>query len=134
MPKVQKELMKESIVPPKPKVAGPYSPALRAGGFVFLSGQIPADPDSGELVTGDIQTQCARVLDNLKLVLEACGLSLDDVVKTTVFLKDMNNFGRMNETYGSYFPAKPPARTTVEVARLPRDVGIEIELVALDRK
>jgi 2-iminobutanoate/2-iminopropanoate deaminase len=126
--------MKESIVPQKPKAAGPYSPALRAGGFVFLSGQIPADPDSGDLVTGDIQTQCKQVLENLKLVLAAAGLTLDDVVKTTVFLKDMNHFAKMNETYASYFPTKPPARTTVEVARLPRDVGIEIELIALDRK
>ncbi len=107
---------------------------MRAGGFVFLSGQIPADPDSGDLVTGDIQTQCKQVLENLKLVLAAAGLTLDDVVKTTVFLKDMNHFAKMNETYASYFPTKPPARTTVEVARLPRDVGIEIELIALDRK
>lgn len=126
--------MKESIIPARPKAAGPYSPALRAGGFVFLSGQIPADPDTGDLVTGDIQAQCARVLDNLKLVLDACGLTLDDVVKTTVFLKDMNNFAKMNETYRTYFTNKPPARSTVEVARLPKDVGIEIELVALDRK
>jgi 2-iminobutanoate/2-iminopropanoate deaminase len=125
--------MKESIVPQKPKVAGPYSPALRAGGFVFFSGQIPADPDSGELVAGDIQIQCIRVLENLKLVVQAAGLSMEDVVKTTVFLKDMSNFAAMNETYGSYFPKNPPARTTVEVARLPRDVGIEIEMIALDR-
>lgn len=131
---VQNRLMKESIFPKKPKVAGPYSPALRAGGFVFLSGQIPANPDSGELVTGDIKIQCKQVLENLKLVLEAAGLALEDVVKTTVFLKDMNNFAAMNEMYGSYFPGNPPARTTVEVARLPRDVGIEIEMIALDRK
>lgn len=126
--------MKESIFPEKPKAAGPYSPALRAGGFVFVSGQIPANPDSGELVTGDIKAQCKQVLENLKLVLEAAGLGLQDVVKTTVFLKDMNNFAAMNEMYGSYFPTNPPARTTVEVARLPRDVGIEIEMIALDRK
>ncbi len=125
--------MKESIFPPKPKVGGPYSPAVRAGGFVFLSGQIPADPDTGELVTGDIQAQCSRVLENLKLVLTAAGLGLEDVVKANVYLKDMNNFASMNEMYASYFPTNPPARTTVEVARLPRDVGIEIELVALDR-
>lgn len=126
--------MKESIIPPNgPKIGGPYSPALRANGFVFLSGQIPADPQTGALVTGNIQVQCARVLDNLKLVLNACGLTLDDVVKTTVFLKDMNDFAEMNETYGSYFPSKPPARTTIEVARLPRDVSIEIEMIALDR-
>ena len=126
--------MKESIFPPKPKVAGPYSPAVRAGGFVYLSGQIPADPHTGELVTGDIQAQCSRVFENLKLVLTEAGLGLEDVVKANVYLKDMNNFAAMNETYGSYFPANPPARTTVEVARLPRDVGIEIEMIALDRK
>jgi 2-iminobutanoate/2-iminopropanoate deaminase len=126
--------MKESIFPANgPKVGGPYSPAVRAGGFVFLSGQVPADPQTGELVTGDIQAQCARVLDSLQLVLQGCGLTLEDVVKTTVFLKDMNNFAAMNEKYATYFPVNPPARTTVEVARLPRDVGIEIELVALDR-
>jgi len=126
--------MKESIFPANgPKVGGPYSPAVRAGGFVFLSGQVPADPQTGELVTGDIQAQCARVLDSLQLVLQGCGLTLEDVVKTTVFLKDMNNFAAMNEKYATYFPVNPPARTTVEVARLPRDVGIEIELVALDK-
>jgi 2-iminobutanoate/2-iminopropanoate deaminase len=107
---------------------------LRAGGFVFLSGQIPADPDSGGLVTGDIKVQCGRVLENLKLVLQSAGLGLEDVVKTTVFLKDMNDFGAMNETYATYFPLNPPARTTVQVARLPRDVAIEIEMIALDHK
>ncbi len=132
--RVQNGCMRESIFPPKPKVAGPYSPAVRAGGFVFLSGQIGADPATAELVQGDVQAQCIRVLENLKLVLDACGLTLADVVKANVYLKDMNDFAKMNETYGSYFPTNPPARTTVEVARLPRDVGIEIELVALDRQ
>jgi 2-iminobutanoate/2-iminopropanoate deaminase len=126
--------MKESIFPPRPQVGGPYSPAVRAGGFVFLSGQIGADPDTAEIVGSDVQTQCARVFENLKLVLDECGLSLADVVKANVYLKDMNDFAKMNETYGSYFPVNPPARTTVEVARLPRDVSIEIEMVALDRK
>lgn len=126
--------MKEVIQPKDgPKPVAPYSPGLRANGFVFLSGQIPADPKTGQLVTGDIQAQCARVLENLKIVLEAAGLTLADLVKTTVFLKDMNNFDKMNETYGSFFPTAPPARTTVEVARLPRDVGIEIEGIALGR-
>jgi len=126
--------MKESIIPKDgPKPVAPYSPGLRANGFVFLSGQIPSDPKTGELVTGDIQAQCTRVLENLKIVLAAAGLTLDDLVKTTVFLKDMNNFAKMNETYGTFFPTNPPARTTVEVARLPRDVGIEIEAIALDR-
>jgi 2-iminobutanoate/2-iminopropanoate deaminase len=126
--------MKESIIAKDgPKPVAPYSPGLRANGFVFLSGQIPADPKTGELVTGSIQLQCARVLENLKLVLEAAGLGLEDLVKTTVFLKNMGDFALMNETYGSYFPDMPPARTTVEVARLPRDVQIEIEGIALDK-
>jgi 2-iminobutanoate/2-iminopropanoate deaminase len=126
--------MKESIVAKNgPKPAGPYSPGLRANGFVFLSGQIPADPRTGELVTGSIQAQCARVLENLKLVLEAAGLTLADIVKTTVYLKNMTDFAAMNETYGGYFSNTPPARTTVEVARLPRDVGIEIEAIALGK-
>jgi 2-iminobutanoate/2-iminopropanoate deaminase len=126
--------MKESVFPTNgPKPAGPYSPGLRANGFVFVSGQIPAHPQTGELVAGSIQAQCARVIDNLKLVLEGAGLTLADVVKTTVFLKNMGDFASMNETYGSYFPDTPPARTTIEVARLPRDVGIEIEAIALDR-
>jgi 2-iminobutanoate/2-iminopropanoate deaminase len=127
--------MKESIFPKDgPKPVAPYSPGIRANGFVFLSGQIPSDPQTGELVTGDIQVQCARVFENLKIVLTAAGLTLDDLVKTTVFLKDMNNFAKMNEAYGKFFSGNPPARTTVEVARLPRDVGIEIEGIALDRK
>jgi 2-iminobutanoate/2-iminopropanoate deaminase len=131
---VQNRAMKESIFPKDgPKPAAPYSPGVRANGFVFLSGQIPADPKTGELVTGDIQAQCARVLQNLTIVLEAAGLTLDDMVKTTVFLKDMNNFAKMNEEYGKFFPVNPPARTTVEVARLPRDVQIEIEGIALQR-
>ncbi len=124
--------MKETITPEKPKPAGPYSPAVRANGFVFLSGQIPLNPDTNELVTGSIEEQTSRVLENLKLVLEASGLSLNDVVKTTVFLKNMGDFGRMNQAYGSIFGSNPPARTTIEVARLPRDVHIEIEAIALD--
>ncbi len=126
--------MKEIITPEKgPKAAGPYSPALKVNGFVFLSGQIPADPQTGEVVTGSIQAATARVLDNLKLVLEAAGLALEDVVKTTVYLKDMNDFAQMNETYGSYFSSHPPVRTTIEVARLPRDVRVEIDAIAADR-
>jgi len=126
--------MKESIFPKDgPKPVAPYSPGVRVNGFIFRSGQIPADPKTGELVTGDIQAQCARVLENLKIVLDAAGLTLNDLVKTTVFLKDMNSFAKMNEEYGKFFPGNPPARTTVEVARLPRDVQIEIEAVALDK-
>jgi 2-iminobutanoate/2-iminopropanoate deaminase len=124
--------MKEIITPEKPKPAGPYSPAIRAQGFVFVSGQIPADPDTGELAAGGIQAQTTRAVQNVELVLQAAGLSLGDVVKTTVYLKNMNDFTSMNETYGKLFGANPPARTTIEVARLPRDVQIEIEAIALD--
>lgn len=127
--------MKEIIVAPNaPKAAGPYSTAVRQNGFVFLSGQIPLDPKTGELVTGSIEDQTERVLENLKAVLEAAGLSFGDVVKTTVFLKDMGNFSRMNQTYGNYFSANAPARSTVEVARLPRDVQVEIEAIAFDSR
>ena len=127
--------MKEIITSEKaPKVGGPYSTAVRRNGFVFLSGQIPLDPQTGQLVTGSIEEQTARVLENLGAVLEAAGLSFDDVVKTTVFLKDMGNFARMNAAYGKYFGANPPARSTVEVARLPRDVQVEIEAIAADAR
>ena len=117
-----------------PKPAGPYSSAVRQNGFVFISGQIPADPQTGELVTGSIEEQTTRVLENISFVLEGAELTLADIIKTTVFLKDMNNFARMNETYGKFFPHDPPARSTIEVARLPRDVGVEIEAVAVDSR
>jgi 2-iminobutanoate/2-iminopropanoate deaminase len=128
--------MKEIIPGPPdgPKAQGPYSIAVRQHGFVFLSGQIPLDPKSGELVSGPIEAQTARVIENLQAVLAAAGLSLHDVVKTTVFLKNMGDFSRMNETYGQYFGANPPARSTIEVARLPRDVHIEIEAIACDSR
>lgn len=127
--------MREIITSPKaPKAAGPYSSAIRQNGFVFLSGQIPLNPVTGELVTGSIEEQTTQVLENLGSVLEGAGLSLADLVKTTVFLKDMNNFARMNETYGRFFPDHPPARSTVEVARLPRDVDVEIEGIAVDSR
>jgi 2-iminobutanoate/2-iminopropanoate deaminase len=127
--------MKEIIsAPDAPKAAGPYSTAVRQHGFVFLSGQIPLDPRTGELVTGPIEAQTARVIENLQAVLAGAGLSLADVVKTTVFLKNMGDFARMNETYGKYFSENPPARSTVEVAQLPRDVHIEIEAIAFDAK
>lgn len=114
-----------------PKAIGPYSQAVRRNGFLFLSGQIPLDPKTGELVAASIQAQTERVLDNVKAILEAAGLRLDDVVKTTVFLKDMSDFSQMNETYGKYFGSNPPARSTVEVARLPRDVKVEIDAIAI---
>lgn len=124
--------MKQPITTDRgPKAIGPYSQAIRANGFIFISGQIALDPATGKLVEGDIRAQTERVMENLKGIVEAAGSSLDKVVKTSVFLKDMNDFAAMNETYGRYFPSNPPARATVEVARLPRDVRVEIELIAL---
>jgi 2-iminobutanoate/2-iminopropanoate deaminase len=113
-----------------PAAMGAYSQAVISNGFAFLSGQIPLDPSTGQLIEGDVSAQTQRVLENLKAVLEACGSSLDKVVKTTVYLKDMGEFARMNEVYARYFPEKPPARATVEAARLPRDVGVEIDCIA----
>ncbi len=114
-----------------PKAIGPYSQGIRANGFVFLSGQIPLDPATQQIVEGDIQVQTERVLKNIQGILEASGTSLDKVVKTTVFLKSMGEFAAMNEVYGKYFAANPPARSTVEVTRLPKDVSVEIEVIAL---
>ncbi|MGQ0569606.1 MAG: RidA family protein [Armatimonadota bacterium] len=114
-----------------PLPIGPYSQAIRAGGLLFLAGQIPLDPSTGQLTGGDIKAQARRVLQNLAAVLDAAGSSMDRVVKTTIFLKDMNDFGPMNEEYASFFRELPPARSTVQVARLPRDVLIEIECIAL---
>ena len=114
-----------------PKAIGPYSQAIRANGFVFLSGQIPLDPKTQQVVEGDAAVQTERVLENLKGVVEAAGSSLQRVVKTTVFLADMNDFVAMNEVYSRYFTTHKPARSTVEVARLPKDVRVEIDLIAL---
>jgi 2-iminobutanoate/2-iminopropanoate deaminase len=114
-----------------PKAIGPYSQAVKANGFVFVSGQVAFDPKTQQLIEGDVAKQTERVLENLKGIVEASGSSLHKVVKTTVFLKDMGDFTAMNEVYARYFPAAPPARATVEVARLPRDARVEIELVAL---
>jgi 2-iminobutanoate/2-iminopropanoate deaminase len=116
--------------PNAPAAIGPYSQAVRWNGLVFASGQIPLDPATGQLVEGGIEEQAARVLENLKAVLEASGARLDTVLKTTIFLKDLGDFAKVNEIYGRYFPEKPPARATVEAARLPRDVRVEIEAVA----
>ena len=113
-----------------PQAIGPYSQAVTGNGLAFLSGQIPLDPATGQIVEGDIAVQTERVLENLKAVLEAAGCSLASVVKTTVYLKDMGEFARMNEIYGRYFVTHPPARATVEVARLPRDVRVEIDCIA----
>ena len=114
-----------------PKAIGPYSQAVKANGFVFLSGQIAFDPITQQVVEGGVAIQTERVLENLKAIVEAAGSSLPRVVKTTVFLADMNDFAAMNEVYGRYFVAQPPARSTVQVARLPRDVRVEVDLIAL---
>ncbi|MBZ5698216.1 MAG: RidA family protein [Acidobacteriia bacterium] len=114
-----------------PKAIGPYSQGIKANGFVFLSGQIALDPQTQQIVEGDVARQTERVLENLKGIVEAAGSSIQRVVKTTVFLSDINDFAAMNEVYARYFTAHPPARSTVEVARLPRDVRVEIDLIAL---
>lgn len=113
-----------------PKAIGPYSQAVVSQGLAFLSGQIPLDPATGQVVEGDITWQTTRVLENLKAVLEAAGSSLERVVKTTVYLKDMGEFVKMNDVYATYFPEHPPARATVEAARLPKDVRVEIDCIA----
>lgn len=117
--------------PDAPQAIGPYSQAIRAGQFLFLSGQIPLDPASGEVVAGDVRAQTRRVLDNITGVLAAAGVTMDAVVKTTVFLVDMADFTAMNEVYATAFDSPAPARSTVQVSRLPRDVRVEIEVVAL---
>jgi 2-iminobutanoate/2-iminopropanoate deaminase len=113
-----------------PKPIGPYSQAIKANGFLFLSGQVALHPKTGELTGDDIRQQTERVLENIKGILEAAGSNLHHVVKTTVFLKDMSDFPAMNEVYGRYFSAAPPARSTVQVSRLPKDALVEIEVVA----
>jgi 2-iminobutanoate/2-iminopropanoate deaminase len=114
-----------------PKAIGPYSQAVKANGFVFLSGQVALDPNTQQVVEGDVVRQTERVLENLKAIVEAAGSSLQHAVKTTVFLADMNDFAAMNEVYGRYFVTHRPARSTVEVSRLPKDVRVEIDLIAL---
>jgi 2-iminobutanoate/2-iminopropanoate deaminase len=113
-----------------PAAIGPYSQAVSAGGWLYLSGQIPIDPASGDLVTGSVAEQSRRVLDNLKAVVEAAGGGLADVVKVTVYLTDLGTFGEMNEVYAAFFSENPPARACVEVARLPKDVSVEMDAVA----
>jgi 2-iminobutanoate/2-iminopropanoate deaminase len=113
-----------------PQAIGPYSQALKAGGFLFSSGQIAIDPSTGQVIEGDVAAQTERVMKNLAAILKAAGLTLDRVVKTTVYLKNMGDFATMNETYGRHFGQHRPARSTVEVARLPKDVLVEIDVVA----
>jgi 2-iminobutanoate/2-iminopropanoate deaminase len=113
-----------------PKPIGPYSQAIKAGGFLFASGQVALDPGTNEFLGGDIAKQTERVLENVKGILEAAGCHLNKVIKTTVYLKNMSDFTAMNEVYARYFPSAPPARSTVEVARLPKDALVEIEVTA----
>jgi 2-iminobutanoate/2-iminopropanoate deaminase len=123
--------MKDIVLTEKgPKPIGPYSQAVKSNGFLFASGQVALDPRNNEFLGGDIRQQTERAMENIKAVVEAAGSNLHHVVKTTVFLKDMNDFAAMNEAYGKYFPAAPPARSTVQVARLPKDALVEIEVVA----
>ncbi len=114
-----------------PKAIGPYSQGVAGNGFVFCSGQIPANPETGEIFTGPITEQTNQCLANVMAVIEAAGSSMDKVVKVTVFLRDMDDFSEMNAEYSKWFTEKPPARAAVQVARLPKDVGIEIEAIAL---
>jgi 2-iminobutanoate/2-iminopropanoate deaminase len=114
-----------------PKAIGPYSQAIKANGSVFISGQLPLDPVSGEIIPGDAAAPAGRVLKNLNAILESAGSSLAKAVKATIFLKDLGEFTAVNEVYAKYFPAAPPARSTVEVARLPKGALIEIDLIAL---
>jgi 2-iminobutanoate/2-iminopropanoate deaminase len=113
-----------------PAAIGPYSQAVRSGRFLFCSGQIPLDPKSGQIVSGDIATQTRRVLDNIAAVLRAEGVTFDNVVKTTIFLTDLGDFQTVNEIYGSYFKQNPPARSTVQVSALPKGASVEIEIIA----
>ena len=123
---------REAISTPNaPKAIGPYSQAIRANGFLFISGQVAFDPATGNLISGGIEQQTEQVMKNLSSILQAAGSGWDKVVKTTVFLKNMSEFGQMNEVYGKFCKNAPAARSTVEVARLPRDVSVEIDVIAL---
>ena len=126
-------MMREAVATKDaPQAIGPYSQAIKAGGFVFVSGQVAFDPPTGKLVPGDVSAQTERVLKNVEAILTAAGTRLESVVRCTVFLKDMNDFAAMNEVYGRFWKSAPPSRTTVEVARLPKDALIEIDVIALD--
>ena len=114
-----------------PQAIGPYSQAIKANGFLFVSGQIPLDPVTGQIVSGGVEAQTYQVLNNLKAILVHEGLSFDNVVKASVFLKDLGDFETVNKVYGQYFASEPPARACVQVAKLPRDVSVEIEVIAV---
>lgn len=117
-----------------PAAIGPYSQAVRVGPFLFTSGQIPLDPSTGRLVEGDITAQVQRVMHNLQAVLQAAELGFADVVKTTIFVKDMGQFSTINQVYGQYFPSNQPARSTVQVVKLPLDAAVEIEMIACSKQ
>jgi 2-iminobutanoate/2-iminopropanoate deaminase len=124
--------MREAVsTPDAPQAIGPYSQAIKAGGFVFTAGQVAIDPATGQVVPGEVSAQTERVMKNLAAILEAAGSGFEKVVRSTVFLRNMNDFAAMNEVYGRYFASVPPARSTVEVARLPKDVLVEIDVIAL---
>lgn len=123
--------MRQAVsTPSAPKAIGPYSQAIRAGSLLFVSGQVPIDPATGQIVNGDIAAQTHRVFQNIGEILKAGGASFDHVVRTTVFLADMNDFAAMNEAYATYFTTPAPARATVQVSRLPRDARVEIDVIA----
>lgn len=127
-PAPQKEVIASKDAP---AAVGPYSQAVRTGGLVFLAGQLPIDPKTGQARTGSIEEQTAQVLDNLKAVLAADGMTMDNIVSTTVYVKELNDFTKLNTVYGTYFKDKPPARATVQVQRLPKDVAVEISAIAV---
>ena len=123
--------MRQAVSSPSaPKAIGPYSQAIKAGNLLFVSGQVPIDPATGNLIDGDIATQTHRVCKNIGEILKAAGISFDAVVRSTVYLQDMNEFAKMNEVYGTYFSSPAPARATVQVARLPKDAKVEIDVIA----
>jgi 2-iminobutanoate/2-iminopropanoate deaminase len=128
----KRKTMKKQIVttPSAPTAIGPYSQAVRVGELIFLSGQIPLDPETGQMVSGDIAIQARRVMENLAAVLRAGDAKFADVVRSTIYLTNLQDFAKVNEVYGSYFSADPPARATVEVAALPRGAGVEIDMIA----
>ena len=114
-----------------PRAIGPYSQAVKAGGFVFVSGQIPIDPATGKVISGTIEEETRRVMENLKAIIAVAELGMENIVKTTIFLTDLGDFAKVNDVYGSYFPSDPPARATIQVAALPKGVRVEIEAIAV---
>lgn len=131
--KTSAQTMEKKIIhtPNAPSPIGPYSQAVMAGGMLFVSGQIAIDPKTNQLVLSDIQSETEQVMENLKAILEEAGMNFSHVVKSSIFISDMNNFGKINEVYGKYFPQNPPARETVQVAKLPKEVNVEISVIAM---